>query len=556
MAEQGKKVEVRFGAFSCSIEGYDNPVEQMREVLGMMQRMIAETPQLAEADPAFDADQLESALARDGSEAHAGPGVVVIRSGENEISTQAVPQNDDPAEEADIPMAEAHEDDAGVFDPYITADALQTTAPVSAPEAADSASEPYMAEAQEAPWRTETQDWETLAAAGPGGDTGEPDVDETLDAAVEEALEGAVEENVPAHASTVFEPLEVPGSTDDQDPKLGFGLDRLIRERSGQELEILPTSAESPDSQDASAVDTYVRQDTAAATGFGDEAGDYAASTTAGDAPDDEAFETGRPDPFADPDPEPEPASQSGSAGFSIFAAPAAAIAGAATSALGGGNAAADRSSEPASTDPEPDAVAMSSIFAPPSASDPEPTPEPAPEPDQAPAMSSIFAPAPPQDAAQPEIPGDPSAQAQETSETPGPTDNDRFTSLLSKVQNSAQMGAPGEASNDAPAEERVQPDGPSASELATMQDDPTVAGQLAASAAWLTLVKRQHRFSRREVMEVLEGIPAEQPRSLADRIKGFGKLVRSGHLVLIDDGVFALAQPQRDHFQGLMSHP
>ena len=85
------------------------------------------------------------------------------------------------------------------------------------------------------------------------------------------------------------------------------------------------------------------------------------------------------------------------------------------------------------------------------------------------------------------------------------------------------------------------------------MGGDATVAGQLEASAAWLTLVKGKNRFSRREVMDVLETIPAEGGRALADRIKGFGKLVRSGSLVLVDDGVFAMAQPRRDHFQGML---
>ena len=114
-------------------------------------------------------------------------------------------------------------------------------------------------------------------------------------------------------------------------------------------------------------------------------------------------------------------------------------------------------------------------------------------------------------------------------------------------------MGAPGEESEGPEPEEKPEPSGPSAAEIAERNGDPSVSGLLGASAAWLTLVKRQVRFSRREVMEVLESIPADQPRTLADRIKGFGKLVRSGELVLIDDGVFALAQPRREHFMNLL---
>ena len=38
MAEAGKRVEVRYGAFSCAVEGYDDPVDEMRQVLGLMAR--------------------------------------------------------------------------------------------------------------------------------------------------------------------------------------------------------------------------------------------------------------------------------------------------------------------------------------------------------------------------------------------------------------------------------------------------------------------------------------------------------------------------------------
>ena len=76
----------------------------------------------------------------------------------------------------------------------------------------------------------------------------------------------------------------------------------------------------------------------------------------------------------------------------------------------------------------------------------------------------------------------------------------------------------------------------------------------IASAAAWLTLEQGKSRLTRREVMEVLEQIPSGGPRALADRIKGFGKLVRSGTLILVDDGVFAMAQNERERFQSLIN--
>ena len=97
MADTGKKVEVRFGTFSCSIEGYDDPVERMREILMLMQQMIRETPALTDQGADFGEDEvarIESALERrDGGREHEGPGVVVIRAGANntQIGTVTYP---------------------------------------------------------------------------------------------------------------------------------------------------------------------------------------------------------------------------------------------------------------------------------------------------------------------------------------------------------------------------------------------------------------------------------------------------------------------------------
>ena len=92
-----------------------------------------------------------------------------------------------------------------------------------------------------------------------------------------------------------------------------------------------------------------------------------------------------------------------------------------------------------------------------------------------------------------------------------------------------------------------------SVQELSQRAGSESVSDLLAASAAWLTLAEGKTRFSRRDVMDVFEQIDGDHPRTLEARIKGYGRLVRSGMLVLVDDGVFAMAQTERDRFQTIL---
>ena len=47
--------------------------------------------------------------------------------------------------------------------------------------------------------------------------------------------------------------------------------------------------------------------------------------------------------------------------------------------------------------------------------------------------------------------------------------------------------------------------------------------------------------------------LPGEHPRTLEARIKGFGKLVRSGTLMLVEDGAFAMPPRERERFRELI---
>ncbi|MDH3666447.1 MAG: hypothetical protein OEN23_05910 [Paracoccaceae bacterium] len=72
----------------------------------------------------------------------------------------------------------------------------------------------------------------------------------------------------------------------------------------------------------------------------------------------------------------------------------------------------------------------------------------------------------------------------------------------------------------------------------------------MASAAAWMVLIKGQTTFSRKEVISVFETIPGKHENSLQTRIKGFGKAVRDGQLVMIEDGVFGLSRKEMERFQ------
>ena len=137
---------------------------------------------------------------------------------------------------------------------------------------------------------------------------------------------------------------------------------------------------------------------------------------------------------------------------------------------------------------------------------------------------------------------------------TVGPGVGSGFDALLKKVHGSDDDGDGAADDKDTSAENS----GPAytditATDLAARNGGDQVSDLLAASAAWLTLVEDKEHFTRREVMQVFDTLPGDHPRTLEARIKGYGKLVRSDVLILIDDGIFALSGAERERFQGLL---
>ncbi|RMH45795.1 MAG: hypothetical protein D6686_16795 [Alphaproteobacteria bacterium] len=76
----------------------------------------------------------------------------------------------------------------------------------------------------------------------------------------------------------------------------------------------------------------------------------------------------------------------------------------------------------------------------------------------------------------------------------------------------------------------------------------------LEASAAYTTLVRGQPRFSRRDIMLALDEIGAEESFTQEARIKSFGRLLRKGSIVRVDDGRFALSRTTRSSYEERLS--
>jgi hypothetical protein len=72
----------------------------------------------------------------------------------------------------------------------------------------------------------------------------------------------------------------------------------------------------------------------------------------------------------------------------------------------------------------------------------------------------------------------------------------------------------------------------------------------LEASAAFATIMRGQVRFSRRDIMVALDEIGPNKDYTQEARIKSFGKLLRKGSIVRVDDGKFALSRAARFSYE------
>ncbi|MEM8596944.1 MAG: hypothetical protein AAGF76_10800 [Pseudomonadota bacterium] len=209
------------------------------------------------------------------------------------------------------------------------------------------------------------------------------------------------------------------------------------------------------------------------------------------------------PEPERAPEPEPAPAEEEEPLVLNIFAAPL----------------------PPRSDPPAPETAAEPVLDV---AAEPAPTPEPQSEPEPA-----------------PEPEAEPSADTPPLRLSPrrerrrsifaGPEGGDEEESLPPEPQ---------------PAQsERITPQA-----LAFRMNASDPEDQLLCAAAWLTFAALKPRFSRREVFDVMEQMPANVVRNLEVRIKGFGRLVRDGAIKEQSSGIYMLSDQQLErvasHFE------
>ena len=103
------------------------------------------------------------------------------------------------------------------------------------------------------------------------------------------------------------------------------------------------------------------------------------------------------------------------------------------------------------------------------------------------------------------------------------------------------------------PAEGAAAEEGYTAASLAEKAKADKVSELMVSAAAFMVLIRGQGRFTRRDVLDVFETIPGDHEKTLEAQIKGFGKAVRNGQLVMIEDGVFGLSRAELDRFQDLL---
>jgi len=132
-----------------------------------------------------------------------------------------------------------------------------------------------------------------------------------------------------------------------------------------------------------------------------------------------------------------------------------------------------------------------------------------------------------------------------------------KYGNVFATFESRSRVEADGRAApeGDAAGEpERVaEPEGYTAAGLAEAAGATAINDLMASAAAYMVLIQGQTTFSRREVLDIFDSLPGDHEKTLEARIKGFGKAVRNGQFVAVDDGVFGLSQGEVNRFEALL---
>lgn len=553
----GKRVDLRFGSFACSLQGFDDPSEPLAALLRLVQERLEE-PALPDGAPLFDAATLERIAAEIGTPGAdrmmaATPGLVLTLRPAVEAEVPA-----DGGQAAMAGTAAAFDRLAERLDPGAdvlgqTEEPTGTGAEDAAPEgseevasgseedAAPEVSEDAAAEGEE---DAASESGEEIAAKG--------EADAASDGVDEVAPEGEDERAEADAALAAAAPAEddAPGAVDAA-PAVGEGE---------------PAPPEDPGDDGGTDTVFFEDQATAAApTGTAGVASIFADpdEPQAAEAPDSDPPETGA----AEEPEEPECPQVAASGDPDEADAAADRDEPDATEDQDQPNAAASPDQDAADTDEpaEPDEL--------PPDEPAEPAEDPAPETEEEERgrVVNIFGdpdePAPAEGLAEDPIPIEQlGAQPVEPEE---PSGEDEAEAGVSNI-----FDAPGDEHSD----ENVTPLKGRVSEFrrflrsrnqAEPEEEPLrevalddvvkssgaagVPDLIAASAAWLDLARGHHSFTRKEVIAVFDGISGEHPKSLEAKIKGFGRLVRNGQLLSAGDDRFKLSDAERERYGRLI---
>ncbi len=88
-----KRLDLQFGSFACSIQGFDDPVQPVQQVLQALQNLLEESPELADAGISFDAEAIErlvGEIARRADIAEENveiiPGLIIVHRGGDAVA--------------------------------------------------------------------------------------------------------------------------------------------------------------------------------------------------------------------------------------------------------------------------------------------------------------------------------------------------------------------------------------------------------------------------------------------------------------------------------------
>jgi hypothetical protein len=478
MSGTTKRLDLQFGAFACSVQGFDDPVQPVRQVLQALQNMLEETPEAGDMGIAFDAgeiDRLIGEVARradlDEENVEIIPGLIIVHRG-----------NVADAEDLEVEGAADIGDDEAWSRPFVAGSDNQ-------------------------------------GGDGPGSDNSDGESAETVDTG--EPHQPDAEEDAEPGYINIFTPAASTGSNDVADA--GSTVFAAATDDTPDE-----DKTEAEDDSFASRLRRIGTEPGAGETGVGEtgvgetEVGETGVGepeplAEAGEAQEDIREDVPVLDIFADPGENTD---------GSVFANPMAA----------------NIVAEPVDGDAPINFFANSADS---ETGAEEPDDETADEGDilNLAASRNVFTKTGLGDtglldSAAP--PGDDEAGY----DGPGQDDlgsgnSERGEALFGRSENQPEIEEADE--------------GYTAAGLAKAANAETVPELMVSAAAWMVLIQGQTTFTRHDVIDVFESIPGEHSKTLEARIKGFGKAVRNGHLIMIEDGVFGLSRAELDRFQSLL---